>query len=230
MTDQTPAATLAALLEGRRSCRAFRNDPVNRSEIRAVVDTAPHAPSWCNTQPWDLLVTECETTERFRKALSEHVRTGTEEMPDLPFPVSYDGAYLDRRRECGWQLYESVGVARGNREASGREMLRNFEFFGAPHLAVLTTDRNLGTYGAVDCGLFIQSFLLAARSHGIATVAQAAIASQAAFVRDFFELPPDRLVLLGISFGYADDSHPANGFRTRRRTAEEILTWASELK
>ncbi len=91
MSDPTPAATLAALLEDRRSCRAFLDTPVDRAEILAVVDAARHAPSWCNTQPWDLLVTEGETTQRFRKALSEHARTGADETPDLPFPRALRG-------------------------------------------------------------------------------------------------------------------------------------------
>ncbi|MFZ0140221.1 MAG: hypothetical protein WAL70_03985 [Aeromicrobium sp.] len=60
-------------------------------------------------------------------------------------------------RESGWQLYDAVGVAKGDREASALQMLRNFEFFGAPHAAIITTDAELVVYGAIDCGLSSRS-------------------------------------------------------------------------
>jgi proline dehydrogenase len=40
-------------------------------------------------------------------------------------------------------------VVRGDREASGRQARENFRLFGAPHVAIVTTDAALGTYGAV---------------------------------------------------------------------------------
>ena len=49
-------------------------------------------------------------------------------------------------------------------------MLKNYELFDAPHVAIVTTEANLGVYGAVDCGLFVQTFLLAAESLAVAAV------------------------------------------------------------
>jgi len=43
----------------------------------------------------------------------------------------------------------------GDREASKRQTLENFRMFGAPHVAIITTERKLGTYGVLDCGLQI---------------------------------------------------------------------------
>ena len=228
LINSTPADVLSTLLEERRSCRSYRPEPVDRDVIRSIVADASHAPSWCNTQPWNVIVTEGEETERFRKGLSEHVGEKFEDEPDFTFPAAYEGEYLARRRECGFQLYESVGIAKRDRVASHRQMFENFSLFGAPHVAIVTTERNLGIYGAVDCGLFVQSFLLAAQARGIGAVPQAAMASQAPFIRDFFDIPEERMILLGISFGYADTSDPVNGFRTRRQTADEIISWAGE--
>ena len=227
-TSATPADVLAALLRERYSCRGFLPDRLDRAVIKSIVSDARHAPSWCNTQPWKLIVTDGEETQRFRKSLSEHVHDRFEDAPDLPFPASYDGVYRERRRECGWQLYQSVGISKGDRAASHRQMLKNFSLFGAPHVAIVTTDKNLGIYGAIDCGLFVQSFLLAAQSRGIGAIPQAAMASQAPFIRDYFGIPDERLVLLGISFGYQDRSDPANEFRTTRQEADDIIAWAGE--
>jgi nitroreductase len=221
------AQALSRLVRDRHSCRAFRPEPVPRDTIEQILDVARATPSWCNTQPWHVHITEGLGTERFRAALATHVDQDFAESPDFTFPLAYEGIYRERRRAAGWQLYESLGIAKGDRVASGRQMLENFQLFGAPHAAIVTTDRSLGVYGAVDCGLFVQSFLLAAASRGVATIPQAAIASQAPLVREHLNLPDDRLVLLGISFGYAEEGHPANGYRTPRQGVSDVVTWHS---
>jgi nitroreductase len=95
-----------------------------------------------------------------------------------------------------------------------------------PHVAIVSTARELGTYGAVDCGIYIATFLYAAESHGLAAIAQAAIAAHGPFVREYFQVPDDHLVLCGMSFGWSDESHPANSFRTSRAPLDEVVRWA----
>ena len=86
-------------------------------------------------------------------------------------------------------------------------------------------DEALGVYGAVDCGAYVANFLLAAASLGVATIPQAALAARPQRIRDFFGLPSDRLVVCGISLGYADSGHPANGFRTSRADIATAVQW-----
>lgn len=222
--DATPSAVLDELVSTRWSCRAFRPEPLDESTIDGILSTASRAPSWCNTQPWHVHLTYPEATARLAADLRARVAEGPKEESDLPFPPRYEGVYAQRRKTSGWQLYESLGIEKGDRAASARQMLRNFDFFDAPHVAIITTDRTLGVYGAVDCGLFVQSFLLAAHSVGVGAVPQAALASQAPVIREFFGIPEDRLVLLGVSFGRPDPEHPANGYRTERQRLDEMVT------
>src|SRR5687768_15842745 len=104
---------LGRLLDARRSCRGFLREPVPRPVIEQVLDLARRSPSWCNTQPWHVLVTEGEGTERFRAGLSAEA-TGSALSPDFPFPGRYSGIYDVRRKETAWQLYDSVGIAKGD--------------------------------------------------------------------------------------------------------------------
>lgn len=216
--------TLDAVFAARFSCRGFRPEPVPREVIEKIVSTARRAPSWCNAQPWQIVVTSGAETDRFRAALQAEASDGGSN-PDLPFPKSYSGMYRDRRRTCGWQLYAAVGVERGDRAASARQMAENFALFGAPHVAILSSPAELGPYGAMDCGGFVTAFTVAAQAHGVASIAQAALATRAPFLHDYFGIPDDRLILCGISFGYADPDHPANGFRTERAEVAEIVDW-----
>jgi nitroreductase len=206
---------IETLLDTRYSCRGFLPRPVPEADIRKIVTVAQRTASWCNSQPWQVHILSGEATVRFRDGLIRY-REDNAPKSDIPFPREYKGVYLERRRECGFQLYESVGIARGDREASARQAEENFKLFGAPHVALVTTPEALGTYGALDCGAYVSNFMLVAQSVGVASIAQAALAGQSGFLRQFLSLPEDRLVLCGISFGYADEKHPANSFRTSR--------------
>jgi nitroreductase len=217
------SAIFEELVGGRHSCRGFLRRPVPRDTIEHILRISQGTPSWCNLQPWQVTLTSGGATERFREAMlaSSH----REPSPDFAWPAQYEGVYQERRRECGLALYESVGVARGDRAASAHQALENFRLFGAPHVAIVTTEAALGVYGAIDCGGWVSNFILAARSLDVATVAQAALSSWPEVVREQLGLPPNRLVVCGISFGYEDFSHPANSFRTSRAPLESVVKW-----
>jgi nitroreductase len=221
------ADVLTTLLAERHSCRAFLPAAVPRATIERILEMAQRTASWCNTQPWQVIITSGEATERFRAGLLANPAAGVR-TPDIPFPREYRGIYLERRRACGWQLYESVGVARGDREASARQGMENFRLFGAPHAALVTTDEAHGEYGAIDCGAYVGNFMLAARSLGVGSIAMAAIAGQAPFVRKHFKIAPDRLLVCAIAFGFEDAAHPANKYRTARASLGETVEWIED--
>lgn len=213
-----------ALLGARHSCRAFRPEPLSRDVIEQILTAAQKVPSWCNAQPWQVDVTTGAETDRLRNALFSHAQTNPQ-SPDVVWPSAYTGQHQDRRKTCGLQLYESVGVKRGDRESSARQMLENFRFFGAPHMALISAPSELGAYAYLDCGGFVTGFTLAATAMGVATIPQAAVAAYAPFLRDWFGLSDDRVVLCGIAFGLSDETHPANQFRTKRAALGEWVNW-----
>jgi nitroreductase len=238
---QAPAKTAAAsardadaidvlerLLNERYSCRAFKPDPVPRAVIERIARVAQRTASWCNSQPWHATIMSGAETERFRKAMYEEASSGAEPAPDYPWPREYVGVYLARRRESGFQLYDAVGIAKGDRAAGAKQALENFKFFGAPHVAIITTTEPLGVYGAVDCGAYVGNFMLAAQALGVGSIAQAALARRSDVVRDFLKLPPDRRVVCGISFGYAMHDHVINSYRTSRAPLSEAVTFLGE--
>lgn len=218
------AAAFDAVLDARYSCRGYLPQAVPREVIDAILRAAQRTASWCNSQPWQVAVTSADATERLRRAMATP-EASAEQAFDIAPPAEYRGVYRDRRRECGFQLYDSVGIAHGDREASARQALLNFGFFGAPHMALVTTEAVLGTYGVLDCGAYVSNFMLAARARGVASIAQAAIASRAKFLHRWFDIPDDRQVVCGISFGYEDPEHPANRFRTTRAAVGEASRW-----
>jgi nitroreductase len=217
----------ASLVASRRSCRGYLPTSVERDVIEQIARAAQHSASWCNTQPWQVHIVSGQRRDELAEALTHSAIAtfGQPDLSDFAFPREYTGVYAERRRAVGWQLYDAMGVERGDKTASAVQALRNFEFFGAPHVAIVTTPEALGTYGAVDCGVYVNSFLLAAQAAGVATCAQAALAQVSGAVREFLELGDDRLVVCAIAFGYADPDHPSASFTASRAPIGDAVTF-----
>jgi nitroreductase len=216
--------TIELILQQRYSCRAYLARQVPQETIQKLLNQAQRSASWCNVQPWEVLVLGGEATRRFGDAYYEHVQSNPAD-PDFPWPERYEGVYQQRRRECGFALYNTLGIKKEDREATQKQMLENYRFFGAPHLALITSPKKLGVYGAVDCGIYVANFMALAQSYGLATIAQAAVASHPGFVRAYFNLPDDRLLVCGIAFGFEDATQKINGYRTTRDSIARVVRW-----
>ena len=217
-------AVLNEILEGRFSCRGYLDKQVSTDTIKKIVSSASHVPTWCNAQPWQVIVTKGEETKALGEVLCRAAKDGPM-VPDFEWPKEYTGAYLDRRRECGYQLYEAVGIKRDDRERRSAQMMENFRFFGAPHVAIVTSEADLGPYGSMDCGGFIALFTLAAKAMGVASVVQASVTGYAPVIRKHFKIPDKRLIQTAITFGYEDPDHPANNFRTSRASIGDVVSF-----
>jgi nitroreductase len=219
---------LEELLGERYSCRAFLPQPVPRPIIDRILTAAQRTASWCNSQPWLIVIASGAAKERFRAAIYGEASSGAPDNSDFTPPREYLGVYLERRRESGFQLYNTLGIARGDKAAYARQALENYNFFGAPHVAIIHTDEALGIYGAIDCGAYVGNFLLAAQALGIGAIPQAALARQSGLIRRHFKLADTRRVVCGISFGFADSDHRINSYRTSRARIADTATFVDE--
>jgi nitroreductase len=206
---------LAAALEGRRSVRGFRPEPLTEAELGELFAMAQRAPSWCNTQPWRVWISAPPMTRTVSAALIEAAKAGLP-APDVPFPGEYPEPYLAHRRACGASLYAAMGIERDDKASRYGAWLRNYELFDAPHLAVVAQDRRLGQYGTLDVGVWLGFLLASAAVLGIDTCPMASVAAYPAPLRRLFAIPDDQVVLCGVAIGRADEAVAANRCRTTR--------------
>ena len=219
---------LEELLNERYSVRAFLPQQVPRPTIEHVLAVAQRTASWCNSQPWQVVIASGAAKERFRQLIHAEANSGAPEDGDFAFPREYLGVYLERRRESGFQLYNTLGITRGDKAAYARQALENYNFFGAPHVAIIHSTEALGVYGAIDCGAYVGNFMLAAQALGLGTIPQAALARHSGLIRRHFKLGDDRRVVCGISFGFADHAHKVNSYRTSRASIADTATFVEE--
>ena len=213
-----PAADVFEAARTRRSVRAYRPDPVPIEVVREIVGVARHAPSGSNIQPWLVHVLTGATLKRVGAAIQ---RAFLSDEPGHKRDYEYytdpiEEPYLARRRQCGWGLYGTLGIGRGDREQSKAYRARNYDFFGAPVGLIFTIDRRLEIGSWLDYGMFLQTIMLAARARGLHTCAEAAIASYPDIVRRELDIPGDRIVICGMALGYADPAARVNTFQPRR--------------
>lgn len=211
---------LEAALRERSSIRAFRSDPVDEATLDKVLDLALASPSWANTQPYRLALATGPLSEILRRELLE-ASAGTMPSAEHMMLFEYPPELQVRRRATGHGLYAALGIARDDHAGRDAQFRRNFAFFGAPAVAFLFVHEALGAYGVLDAGIFLQSLMLAATSHGLGTCAQASLASYPQIVRRHFDVPEGYKLLCGVAIGVAAED-PVNHFRPGRMSREDL--------
>ncbi|MFO0255628.1 MAG: nitroreductase [Betaproteobacteria bacterium] len=222
-----PAPDVFAAARTRRSIRAYKPDVVPPALLREIIELGRHAPSGSNIQPWRVHVLTGATLKRVGKAI-QTAFLGDEPGHRRDYDYYTDPVfepYLARRRACGWGLYGTLGIGKGDHERSKAYRARNYEFFGAPAGLVFTIDRKLEKGSWLDYGMFLQTIMLAARARGLHTCAEASIASYPDIVRRELALSDDWVVICGMAMGYADERDVVNTFQPARITLDDYATF-----
>lgn len=205
-------------IRSRRSVRGFLSKPVPRETIEEVLELAQRAPSNCNVQPWRVYVASGDACEALRAALVQAVSSdapgaSSEGMAQVD---EFRGVYREKQVACAVELYGKMGIARDDKLGRLNAMLRNFEFFDAPHVAYICMAKSFGIGVALDVGMYVQTLMLAMHARGIGTCAQAALRAYPELVGGHLGIPQDEQILCGLSFGYEDPEVPANQTRQPR--------------
>jgi len=214
----------------RRSIRAFKPEPVPRSVLDDVLSTALRAPSWANTQPWEILVVTGSPLQEIRQAFLE--KADEQPTPDLPRPQVFPEPYDSRRRAVGKKLFEILGIGREDKEKRQWWVLQGLATFGSPAVIYLCIDRSfydqaegLNVWPVFDCGVVAQTIMLLASAYGLGTIAQIQAVNHPDVLRKVLGIPDSKLVVLGIAIGYPDWDNPLNQFRTERESLDSVATW-----
>ena len=213
-------------VESRVSCRGFKKEPVEQSILEEIFSKAQQSPSNCNVQPWKVLVVSGKQKDALKNKLIQNVMQQQKPAPDFNWEIAYTGEHRDRQFGAANALYSAMDIGREEKQKRQMAMLRNWSFFEAPHVAIFTMDKYLDIIGAVDIGIYAQTLTLLLQEQGISSCMQGALGQFPAPIHEMFELPEERGVLFGMSFGYADEAAPVNRARTDRAELGDAITFA----
>ena len=215
------------VISDRRCCRSFSQREVPLELIERILLAARNVPSSQNTQPWGVCVITGESLTSLSARLLESFEStpASEIKPDYRNrPSELPPAEQDRLADYGKTYYDFLKIQREDAAARRGIDRRNYTFFGAPvHLILHTTKRAVeGTF--LDCGIFLATILHAAAAFGLGACPQFSIAKFADTVREHLGIAEDRLIICGISIGYAGDAE-INYYKPKRAPLSESVTW-----
>jgi len=211
-----PDISLVDAIYTRRSVRGFLDQPVPDDVLERIFTIAQQAPSNCNVQPWKAYVASGALRDRLRQQMYDNTANGVPPNPDYEYRGDFQDEYRKRQVECAVALYSEMGIERHDKEGRKHAVLRNFEFFDAPYIAFIGMDPAFGTTVAIDVGMWAQTLMLTMVGFGIHSCPMGTMRNYPDLVREAFDIQDGTKILFGISFGYADETVPANRTRTTR--------------
>ena len=97
-------------LISRFTCRAFKSEPVKKKMILDILEAATRAPSWANTQPWEIFAAGGEVLENIREAFLENFHQDVPRAPENPVPERWPPALKKRSEELRKERLKTLGL------------------------------------------------------------------------------------------------------------------------
>lgn len=219
---------ISEAIKTRKSVRSFLDQDVSLETINKILDIARHAPSGANSQPWQVAIVKGTKKQQLTTALVSEFRSGTKEQRDYDYyPNKWKDPFKKRRITCGIQLYDTLGIARNDKDGRMAQWEANYRGFDAPVILFFFLDPSLTIGSYLDSGMFIQSVMLAAMEEGLSTCAQAALSGYAPQVKEILEYPQETILLCGMALGYEDQEAKVNSYRTPREDVANFTSYHS---
>lgn len=215
---------LLDVIKGRKSIRGFKSDPVPRELIEDILKNALWAPSWGNTQSWEIVVIGHELLKKISEELVEKVMGGVPVKPDLPMPDSWPPKNKRRYVDVGRDLFATLGIQRGDKEARMDHYLNMYRFFGAPNAIYICMHKDINKhYGPFDLGALSSNICMLAYERGLGTCIMAVLSHYPDIVRKYANISDDMSIVIGIAIGYPDEDNPSYSFKSTRD--EDVISW-----
>ncbi len=208
----------------RRSVRAFEPLPLPDKLMRKILDLCRWAPSWANTQDWNVFVVTGEALEGLKAAVRERAESGAGGVTDLPMPPREWPTYLADRMA----RVEPPSEASHDASPQGASPSGVWDFYGAPCLLLLAVDEVLEPrYACLDAGILAQTICLAAEDRGLATCIMAMAVRFPEVLHQLIPAADKMHFVVGIAIGQADHASPANRRERQRVEVDDFVHWIS---
>ncbi len=220
--------TISRNIDARHSVRSYLPTPVPKAVVEELLRIASRAPSGTNTQPWHVYVAIGAGRDRVVNTVCAAYDADPDRIENSYQDVycNLNGEpYITRKKRLGKAMYGLMGIGFGEREKMHAQRRRNFELFGAPVGIFVTVDKAVGRGSWMDAGMFMQSFMLAAKAYGLDTCPQAFWVQYESVVQEALRWPDDQRLVSAMCLGYADDSAPENRLRSERAPVEEFAVF-----
>lgn len=206
------------IIYSRKSTRNFLEKQVPKEDLMEIIETAGRAPSWTNSQPWEVFVVSGEKLNKLReiwkKEMDLLVSTGNMKFDrtDIAFPGYDDWNDAPRAVENMVKFKKELSEQTGLSDAEQSKILgeANSTFLNAPTVVFLGINKTLGPYSMYDLGAYQQTLLLAAEEKNIDSCPAGSFVVFGDILREELDIPNNVSIATGVALGYGDKDFVLN--------------------
>ena len=213
---------LLKVIGERKSIRAFKPDPVALDLIEKIISLAINAPSAINLQPWEFYIVYGEEKDRLSRLLKK--------------------SYNEKKISCGPGTKKPSPALLTERGTQATESMKPFleelgmpfdkfvnegscNFYGAPTAIIICIDDCFPKSRFLDVGIVLAYLLLIAHEYNLSTCPIGLIVAYENEIKEFLNIPDNKLVAVGVAIGYADSNNPINRYKSSRESPEAFINW-----
>ena len=208
-------------MKARHSVRYFQKKEIPEDTLKQIISIALQAPSWCNSQAWNIYVASGKTLSEIRTQWISKTKQGIKGYSDLPPGHRADAS--ERSQKTMGEFFK--GSAEFTKDPKLLQECQG-SLFNAPTIIYLTLPKGAIQYSILDLGALEMSILLAAKSHGVDSLVAYESIKYPDVLRKFCKIPDNEEIVIGISLGYEDDNI-TNKFRAKKLSLDEACHFFS---
>ena len=211
---------------GRRSIRNFLKKEIPEELIKEILTDAQWAPSWGNTQAWEIMVIKGFPLKIFKQKNKEAFFSGVKPKPEIQMPEVFPAQLKQRYVDVGKRVLQSLSIERKDLDGRLNYYGDMFYLFDAPCLVLFLLRKDvLLEYAMLDVGLYLQTLLLSAHDKGLGGIVLAASVNYPDILRALFPIGVDKTIVIGAVLGWPDRNAPVNCFERQRASLSDTVTW-----
>lgn len=208
------------VLNKRHSVRNFSEREIPVQVLENIVRAAERAPSWENSQPWNVYIATGDTLKKIKEIWAARYADKVKGSPDMP--TGHRTNFSLRSQKSMEDFMGAVAAYSGDPKIA-HFLKMNEKLFNAPALVYLTLTKGHTGWPIYDLGGFGLALMLAAKDLGIDSIPAYDIVKFPAELRPLLDVPDDQEIIMGIALGYAAQDN-INEFHSTRLPLKDILT------
>ena len=210
----------------RRSIRNFLKQEIPEKLLKEILTDSQWAPSWGNTQPWEIMVITGPPLKEFKQKNKEALFSGIKAKPEIQMPEVFPHQLKQRYVDVGKRVLQSLSIGRKDFDGRLNYYGDMFYLFDAPAMFLfLLSKDSLLEYAMLDVGLCLQTLLLSAHDKGLGAIALAASVNYPSILRSLFPIDETKTIVMGVALGWPGREAPVNCFERQRAILEETVTF-----
>lgn len=215
------------VLKSRKCVREFLDTPIPQELFEKLFEAAKWTPSSKNTQPWKIVVVSGQKKIDLMSKILQACENG--EKPRMEYNYDGDmplqGELKERAIKCGHDLYTALNISREDKDKRIEQWKKNYISFDSPSAIFIFKYPTDSISSYMDCGMLIQSILLAATDLGLATCPQASLGHYPDIIKKELVDFKEYTLICGIAIGYENTSASVNNYRTERQNIKNLVSF-----